>query len=282
MNTLNTEQLQAAHKQIRAEGESVDDLSAEFAVFSGHNLKQQDSAALMNRIDSKYLLSRDKVQQLLADLQVGYSVLEIDDRRLFTYQNTYFDSPQFDYFRQHHNGKLNRHKVRYRRYVETDTEFLEIKFKTNKRRTIKERVLLDRLSSLAAEQGQEFTEEILSEQEAQALSPSLHVNYRRATLMNTSGEERLTLDFDLRYSAVNSGLEYRMKDLVIVENKRFGKLRNSPFMDIAKERRFKSSSFSKYCIGCCLTEQQDLKINRFKPLLKQLNPFSIEPLHPEV
>lgn len=281
MNSLNTEQLQAAHKLIRSEDDSSHELVKGFSTFDSHGLMQQDSVALMNRIDSKYLLSLEKTAALLAELESGYSVLEIEERCLFTYQNTYFDSPQFDYFRQHHNGKLNRHKVRYRRYVETDTEFLEIKFKTNKKRTIKERVLLNRLVNLAAEQGQEFAEEVLSEQEAQNLLPCLHVNYRRATLMNKTGQERLTFDFDLRYRAINSGRQYRLKDLVIVENKRFGKLRDSPFLAIAKDNRFKSSSFSKYCIGCCLTEEQELKINRFKPLLKQLSPFSIEPMAAE-
>ena len=45
-------------------------------------------------------------------------------------------------YHDHHNGKLNRYKVRRRRYIDTDTEFLEVKLKNNKKRTIKSRIKL--------------------------------------------------------------------------------------------------------------------------------------------
>ena len=37
------------------------------------------------------------------------------EHRIFTYQNTYFETPGWDLYLLHHNGKLNRCKYRYRR-----------------------------------------------------------------------------------------------------------------------------------------------------------------------
>ena len=42
-------------------------------------------------------------------------------------------------FHNHHNGKLNRYKIRFRDYINTKNSFLEVKFKTNKGETIKSR-----------------------------------------------------------------------------------------------------------------------------------------------
>ena len=41
---------------------------------------------------------------------------------------------------KHHNNKLNRYKIRFREYVDNDEKFLEVKYKTNTERTIKDRI----------------------------------------------------------------------------------------------------------------------------------------------
>ena len=60
-------------------------------------------------------------------LSVSYKVLEIDMIRSFPYHTTYLDTPDFLFYTQQLRGKLNRHKIRYRRYESTGISFLEIK-----------------------------------------------------------------------------------------------------------------------------------------------------------
>ncbi|MEM8501042.1 MAG: polyphosphate polymerase domain-containing protein [Pseudomonadota bacterium] len=227
----------------------------------------------MDRVDSKYLLSIDALLKGLSQLNQDYTALEIDSNRVFTYQNTYFDSNNMNYYLQHHNGKLNRHKVRYRRYKETNTEFFEVKFKTNKRRTMKERTQLN-ASTSAESASQNFVRSLLPDSEVAKLAPVLHVNYRRITLNHKRARERLTVDFDLRFSRVGSSHQTRLPDLAIAENKHYGKPEKTAFQTFVKSNAFRDSSFSKYCIGCCLTAEEPLKMNRFGPILRRVNSYT--------
>ena len=104
--------------------------------FQGHSLFEQNRAALMSRTDSKHLLPISKLHEFLCALTEDYSILNAFGRRIFNYQTTYFDDYKIRFYHEHHNGKLNRHKVRFRHYVESDNGFLEVKFKNNKKRKI--------------------------------------------------------------------------------------------------------------------------------------------------
>src|SRR5690606_26924106 len=56
-----------------------------------------------------------------------YSVLEINGIRCFHYETTYFDTDDHRFYHMHRTGRLNRFKVRVRRYVDSDVQFLEVK-----------------------------------------------------------------------------------------------------------------------------------------------------------
>ena len=113
--------------------------------FTSHGLDDLNAAKLMNRVDSKFILPISFLPEVLSQLTSHYSVLEINNNRISRYQNKYFDTPDMTLYNNHHNGRLNRYKVRRRRYVDTDTEFLEVKLKNNKKRTIKNRIKLANL-----------------------------------------------------------------------------------------------------------------------------------------
>lgn len=91
----------------------------------------------MERHDTKYILKQDTLDQLLQYLIDYYEVLEIDTKRIFTYHTQYFDTDDYRFYHQHHNRKLIRYKVRRRNYVDSDTMYLEVKFKNNKCKTTK-------------------------------------------------------------------------------------------------------------------------------------------------
>ena len=98
-----------------------------------------DKVRLMKRVDKKYLMSYNQLLQLLPLIKDDYSCLTIDNLRSFDYVTKYYDSPKLLMYYDHHNGKLNRFKIRFRDYEYIKNSFLEIKIRTNKGVIIKER-----------------------------------------------------------------------------------------------------------------------------------------------
>ena len=87
--------------------------------FESVTLKQLDSVKLQNRIDTKYIMTKAQLALLLEGIKNDQFVLEIDNTRIFTYRTVYFDTPDFQFYKDHHNGCVNRVKVRSREYVES-------------------------------------------------------------------------------------------------------------------------------------------------------------------
>ena len=103
-------------------------------------LSQMKKFALLNRTDTKYVMSVGQLHNALANLSEHYRVLEINRLRMHHYRTLYFDTQDFALYQRHHSGGRNRYKVRSREYVDSGLSFLEIKLKTNKDRTIKSRL----------------------------------------------------------------------------------------------------------------------------------------------
>lgn len=91
------------------------------------SLAEMDSVALLNRIDNKYVLNEEQLALIVDSIAENYFVLEIDGHRVFTYENNYFDTKDLRFYYDHHNGYVNRIKVRSRKYLETNSSFFEIK-----------------------------------------------------------------------------------------------------------------------------------------------------------
>ena len=107
--------------------------------FESINLQQMDAVKLMNRTDTKFVFSRKLLNDVLSAITTDYSILEINNNIISSYKTLYFDTKDFNFFLDHHNGRGNRYKVRIRQYVESNLHFLEIKNKV-KGRTEKVRV----------------------------------------------------------------------------------------------------------------------------------------------
>ena len=105
--------------------------------FSPVNLTELESYGLLDRFDNKYALTFEQLMLLLPQLSEDYSILEIKSKRIFLYDNFYFDTDDLKFYFEHHNGKLNRYKIRYRRYVDSDIIYFEMKKKDNKNKTLK-------------------------------------------------------------------------------------------------------------------------------------------------
>ena len=230
--------------------------------FDAHELKDLDNASLMDRVDTKFLMPRALLADLLRAMRERYSVLEIDGTRSFRYRNDYFDDPTHRFYRAHHAGRMNRFKVRRRDYLDNGTAFLELKRKNNRGRTLKTRVPTepgDAALSRAA------TDLLLAGgvTEPHALGIVHTGTYRRLALASEARAERLTIDCDLRFrSAVDDrGLE--LGPWVLAELKQARHDRASPFFRWARDRGLRPCGFSKYCMGMYLSGPEELRRNRF-------------------
>ncbi len=256
-----------------------DTLNKQLAGFSSHGLQDLDRATLMNRVDTKFIVRIEDLPTLFDSLGSDYSVLEIDNKRMFRYQSTYFDTDNFLLYHMHHNRRLNRHKVRLRHYVDSDTHYLEVKFKNNKKRTIKSRIQVDGSQLLDLSAHQEFLHQTGLPTHAY-LSPRLISQYKRVAFASEAREERLTIDFDLSKHGISlpTKRSLALRGLVIAELKQKRFNRHSPFFQRARQINLRATGFSKYCMGVALTmpDHQDIKQNRFKRITQRVLPSTFE------
>lgn len=230
------------------------------SAFTPIHLEQMDRVKLMNRVDTKFAFDLTILSDILPELVENYAILEINSVRTPSYQSQYFDDQNLTFYKDHHNGRTNRFKVRIRKYIESNLLFLEIKHKF-KGRTIKKRIEVDDFKVNLTSEMNAF----ISDNKAakSALMPILENAFHRITLVNKTKNERLTLDFDLSFKRENTTKEF--KNLVIAELKQEKIDRTSPFFVAMKNRIIRPYRLSKYCLGAmALYEKEKIKINRFK------------------
>lgn len=230
--------------------------------FDKITLAEMDSVKLMDRTDTKFTFREDQLSYILQTMQDKYKSLEINEKRLATYHTLYYDTKQLDLYIRHHNGLLNRYKVRHRTYVDSNLGFLEVKFKNNKERTIKTRI---KKRDVPLEFSGD-TEDFLKQEtpfSPQVLVPVVWVNYKRITLVSKTTPERLTIDTGLEF--VKDGRTIKMKNLVIAEVKQ-DKKQGSEFIKLMKQLHIREGGISKYCLAIVNT-QDKIKKNSFKPKL---------------
>ena len=237
--------------------------TAHLSHFQPVTLDEMSGIRLMNRIDTKFVTTREQMVRLLVLARGDYYVQDILGERNMEYRTTYYDTDRYDMYRTHQAGHANRQKLRFRNYVSSNLQFMEVKTKNNHGRTKKKRIRVDAIS-LAGADRQEFLHTYLR-YDSSHLMPTLSNSFRRITLVNRQKTERLTIDSDLRFHNMNSGTDRQLDDLVIIELKRDG-LCPSPILPLLRELRIKPHGFSKYCMGMALTDGT-LPINRFKQKL---------------
>jgi len=238
--------------------------------YSAVFLENIEKWALLNRIDTKYVFPAEHLCSILKSLQQHYHILEIDGHKIFTYHNLYFDTSNLNMYLDHHNGKLNRYKVRYREYVETNTKFLEVKFKNNKERTIKTRIKVNEVKKELTKEEKKFLTSN-SKYDPDNLQPLLFGDFNRISLVHKSQKERVTFDFNLSFQ--NKNRKTKLDKIVIAELKQDKFQPGSVFAKKMKEIGISPERMSKYCLGTLLLNKQ-VKYNNFKPLMEKINSIS--------
>ena len=227
-------------------------------------LDEMSSIKLMNRVDTKYVMHEQQLEELLQMAIEEYSVQIIGDVRACRYNTLYYDTADYDMYTRHHNQQLTRQKIRTRCYEESGQYFIEVKNKTNKGRTKKKRITIP-ASAFADATSNAAAEAFLREKAAYApeeIEPALRTTFDRITLVNNAHTERLTIDANLRFGNLRKASEGEMQGLVIVELKQDG-MYFSPMKEILQRLRIKPFKVSKYCLGTVLTDA-DVKQNRYK------------------
>ncbi len=227
------------------------------------SLADMGRASLLDRTEVKYLLDEATLAAALAELRDAYAVLSVEGRRISRYRTLYFDTADLAMYRRHHAGALDRYKVRAREYVESQSAFFEVKHKTNKKRTEKQRILTPALvTDLRGGEPAGFVA-AASPYRSEELLPRLWNSYRRITLVSLHAQERVTLDLGLRFDW--QGRRAALPGVVVAEVKRARLSDDSAFIRLMRAYGIRSTPFSKYCIGVSLL-YPEIKHNRFKPL----------------
>ena len=96
----------------------------------------------------KFLLKSSEAIVFLNHLYNEYDLIANNEIMIRSYETKYFDTYQRDTFLMHHNGKFPRYKIRTRTYLDTNDQFVEVKFKNNKGLTEKYRNKLSEVDNL--------------------------------------------------------------------------------------------------------------------------------------
>ncbi|HOB05588.1 MAG TPA: polyphosphate polymerase domain-containing protein [Propionibacteriaceae bacterium] len=180
-----------------------------------------ERAALLIRVDRKYVLSYADAEMLIATLPRTTMALEIAGDRSFGYTSLYYDTARLESYRQTAQRRRRRFKVRTRAY-DNGATFLEVKTRRGPH-TIKERTewTLPGNQSLDAV-GRSYAVDRLAAaglDDPGQLLPTLWTRYRRSTLYLPDSGSRLTVDTNLAWQDTAGGARLDRPGLAIVETK---------------------------------------------------------------
>lgn len=229
------------------------------------SLAEMESVRLLDRVDTKFLLTEQQLADILSTVSSRYRVLAATDNRINRYRTIYFDTRELDTYRQHHNDLHPRYKIRCREYVDSGLSFMEIKCKTNRRRTVKRRmempVMIERLDDRRfAHQLFDFVHAYAPFDPAE-LTACIENRFGRITLVSRLRPERLTIDVDYSHAWRDRGSN--LPGIVIAEVKQPKFSVDSDFVQQLRSRGIRRTGFSKYCTGI-IDLYPHVKYNRFK------------------
>ena len=218
-----------------------------------------DAVALMKRTDTKFVIHKNSINEVLERIKEHYHILEINSNRLMTYNSTYFDTEELSFYLDHHNQRKVRAKVRVREYLETDVKFIEVKQKSNKGQTSKTRQKTKEIENITTNQ---FAQEQLRNEKQ--LHKTISNSFNRFTLVSNKLKERVTFDTNIKFNG-----ELWNENLAIIELKQENLRRSSPIFSVLKQLHFKPARISKYCLGMSEVYPY-LKTNNFKPIFRNI------------
>ena len=241
--------------------------------FPAIGLPQLDEkAAMLERLDRKYVVQETELRNALAQLVTSFDVLEIDGRRDFTYETCYFDDKHCSSYFAHHQGRRQRFKVRVRKYTDAQLCFVEIKLKGKRGVTVKKRLeySMDKYGTLddrARAHLHSAYKALYHSDFNYAIKPVLEMSYQRITLVAKDGLERMTIDGNLAFSTTARSCRID-KNIFIVETK---SANGNGIADkvLRSLHQHPTRPCSKYCVAMAALQEVG-RYNNFLPALRKL------------
>jgi hypothetical protein len=225
-----------------------------------------EGVKLMTRSDEKYLCGIDRLPGILKTAQPHFRVLEHLNKRLLGYESLYLDTPDHEMYLMHHNGRLNRYKIRIREYRDSHEFFFEIKFKDNHRVTAKKRIGIGPNRDYNTPEIREFISKY-TDYTPEMLQPALYSSFERITLASDAIRERITIDLNPTWRFGDQRIS--LSNIAIIEVKSAKPSSGSGFGHLLREARVMPRRLSKYCTGMAML-YPEIKHNRFKAKLLHL------------
>lgn len=249
--------------------------------FSAINLTELNAtASYLKRIDRKFLLTEKEFLNILWDLSDDFRALEIGGKRTFLYDNVYMDTKDYLFYNQHQNKVPSRTKIRTRHYTDAgDLAFFEYKQKEG---WVTKKF---RYQFPAAEHGTmtkgkirffEWVFQSLYNDKAPEISPAMRTKYNRLTLVSKTGEERLTIDFNISIQDLRNknAKSKKLKNLVIIESKSLSD--DCKSIQIIESHGIKrANSCSKYSLGIIYSGLAE-KWSKFQETMDKIKEIRME------
>ena len=228
-----------------------------------------DDVKLLKRADTKFIFNCNSLCDILEEITPNYRILETQTGRVNRYRTLYFDTLDFSCYTSHHNGKLNRTKIRSREYIDSKIAFMEVKFKSNKGQTNKTRIPIPVIETTLSTISKTFIDSN-SFYKSEDLRPAIWNNFSRLTFVHKEKKERLTIDYNIEFRKIDNEDSIKISHLIIAEVKQEKASIDSDFISVMKKKHIRQSSMSKYCIGTVLTNKT-IKSNNFKEYINKIN-----------
>lgn len=100
-------------------------------------------AAMLTRVDRKYVVPTDCLDELIALMNSATQILEIEGKIEQRYASCYFDTPELHSFMDTAHKRRRRYKVRTCSYLDSELAFLEVKTRGPRGHTVKKRLAYD-------------------------------------------------------------------------------------------------------------------------------------------
>ncbi len=253
------------------------DLQALLSAAPGIGLDEIQDAALLSRLDSKFIVREAWLPELIAAvLEAGeHRVLAVNGVRQTTYDNSFLDTPDLRCFDAHARGRRDRYKARIRRYRSNGRTFLEVKHKTVHGRTVKQRWErpggADWDAPLTGAERSALGEAFPFAAEA---VPVMSSSFERFTLVAPGRAERFTVDTGLVFRSAD-GFVAGLPGCAIIEMKQERIDRRSPLFNALDPFRGahpplgRATRVSKYVVGTALTRPEQ-SVRTYRPVLREL------------
>lgn len=239
-------------------------LSTQFAPAPADLLAARE---LQQRIDHKFVVSADQLDDLTGALVTDYAVVTAGGSAIATYENRYFDTSELQAFHDHRRGRRLRAKTRIRGYPERALAFLEIKHKRGTLTTKHRRPLHPGALELGDDDRAWLASELSPYHVSGPLGPVADIRFRRLTLLHTSAVERVTIDFELTARTVDGRARHDFGRLAIVEIKRALDRPRTAAITALAAIGARPGPLSKYCLAMA-TLDPSVRHNRLRPDLR--------------